>query len=195
MAEICQESNLTYPTDFIWSNSPLKDKFDAALACKYAQVHRLSRSHYSWDDNLKEVAGNDKYGHVDLFFAADTKFACLPEPYHDENNYVSKIANFVQQQLDLSYEYLKGHKPKVIIAVYKRAAEIFLKYHNSRTNQTSVSLEKNKPFQKIDLNFDKLKMLLIVCNDLPGMRNRTLEEKSEMIKGIKKLVAEAKNGQ
>jgi hypothetical protein len=168
----------------------LNKAWSSEIASAYAKIHHGARDPdfygLKWFKRLNEIKKNariESYGHVDLFLCLHASFKCLPPEYHAGINHTRSVKpNFVQSQLDLAYEHLLKFRPKIIIAVYKSAAEIFLRYHASILDCKRQCLNKGQLVEKFDLEFDGRKITFITCSNLPN--HRLINEANEMAKII-----------
>ena len=185
-----------YPLCFKWKQSKLKEHYCEQIASAYANIHHGARDYYGrkwfkWLNEIKDQARINSYGHVDLFLCLHASFKCLPPEYHDPINYKwAPNPNFVQRQLALAYELLLEHRPKIIIAVYKSAADIFLRYYASLLGCQPDEMRRRcliegHLLEKIDLNFNGRVIPFLACSNLPNHRS-----KSEAEKMVRKIVEE-----
>lgn len=102
----------------------------------HARIHELAKAHYRWFRRLNQLAGfvrKNDYALVDLFLRLDAQLMNLPPAYRNAANWeYSENPNFIQRQLDFAFEQTIAARPKVIIAVYAAAADIFHRYFGTR---------------------------------------------------------------
>ncbi len=182
-----------YPKCFNWEQSNLNKAYFSEIASAYAEIHYGARDYYGkrWFRRLNEIAKKAEiksYGHVDLFLCLNASFKCLPPEYHAPENHTRfSKPNFVQSQLDLAYELLLKLQPKIVIAVYKSAAEIFLRYHASvpgcQPNEMCRQfLLEGQLLEKINLCLDGRAITFLACSNLPYHRSK--KKADEMVKKI-----------
>ncbi|MGV3757821.1 MAG: hypothetical protein ACO1QS_20765 [Verrucomicrobiota bacterium] len=139
-----RDNNIDWAEASDWIKSGLAENYDAHGCGLMAEVHRIAQvgykdhKRYRWFgefDALAEKAGmKNGYYHADVFLPLAEGVSRLPGFYGDfqkksfHSQKDSRELAFVRSQVEICYELVKTCRPRVIVARYARAADVFLAY-------------------------------------------------------------------
>ncbi len=171
-----QEQGFNYPESFIFQTSGFQNGFDEQLAQRHANLHNEARTRYPrFFQRPNELANRlgYNYAHLDLFLALTSK---LPRDAQLTRNhrFTDLNPNFWQHQLDIAFELCTQIRPRVIVAVYASAADIFRRYLITRLN-ANIPYFGNTEYSRLrslswKFPWSNQKTLILRCSDLAGSR-------------------------